>query len=140
MSIEEKLREIAETYLPEMSYTLGTMTEIDMQLDLKEPPFMWVVFPQRGGISYVRGRMKERLRALVGFFDLVNRDASGEDNMAVYRRMNEKARTFLEAVNTCGYFAPVEDVEMDIYTEVGAANVTGLILDVEFREMQGRCG
>lgn len=139
MNIETKLSELAARYLPDFSYTLGSMTEIDMQLDLKEPPFMWVVFPATGGIRFVNGHAKERLRAMVGFFDLTRRDANGGDNMSVYRRMETAAETFLNAVNTCGYFEPVTDAPTNIYTEIGAANVTGLILDVEFREMVGRC-
>lgn len=139
MNIETKLQEIAAEYFPEMSYTLGSMTEIDEQLDRKEPPFLWVVFPATGGITYTNGRVKERLRALVGFFDLVERDANGEDNMTVYRTMAAKAETFINVVNTCGYFEPLTDIPTNIYTEVGAANVTGLILDIELKERTGRC-
>lgn len=139
MTIEEKLKELAEKVLPDFSYTLGSMTEIDMQLDLQQPPFMWVVIPATGALSYNQGRVKERLRTLIGFFDLVNRDASGEDNMAVYRRMSGAAQKYLDALNTCGYFAEVAEVALNIYTEIGAANVTGCIMDVELAELTGRC-
>lgn len=139
MNIEDKLKELAEKVLPEMSYTLGSMTEIDAQLDLQEPPFMWVVFPSTGALLYANGRVKERLRTLIGFFDLVRRDANGEDNMAVYRRMCGAARQYLDAINTCGYFAEVAEVALNIYTEIGAANVTGCIMDVELSELTGHC-
>lgn len=140
MKIEEALKEIAASALPEMSFCLGTMTEIDEKLDLLKPPFMWVVFPTSGAFIVRHGMLKERLRALVGFFDLVERDADGEDNMAVYRRMAGKAATFIDAVNHNRHLAPLDTtIPMTIHSEVGAANVTGLILEVEFTEAVGEC-
>lgn len=140
MNIEEKLREIAERVLPDMSYVLGTLTEIDEKLDLMQPPFVWVVFPEVGTLTYRRGRWWESFRALVGFFDLTRRDADGEDNMAVYRRMVDKAKTFIQAYNESGYFEPIEgDIQTFIHAEVGAGYVTGLMIDISIRERDGRC-
>lgn len=140
MNIEEAIKEVAARALPEMAFCLGTMNEIDEQLDLLEPPFMWVVFPRNGAVVVHRGRYIERLTALVGFFDLTHRDADGEDNIAVYRRMMGKALAFVDAVNKSGYFRPLTgDIPMQIMAEVGAANVTGLMLEMEFQEMTGVC-
>lgn len=141
MNIETKLREISEKALPDMSYVLGTLTEIDEKLDLMTPPFVWVVFPDMGTLTYRMGRWWESFRALVGFFDLTRRDADGEDNMMVYRRMVGKAKEWIKAYNESGYFEEIEgDIETAIHAEVGAGNVTGLMIDLVIRERDGRCG
>ena len=140
MTIEQKLREIAVGSMPEMSYVFGTLTEIDEKLDKLQPPFMWVVFPEVGTLTYRYGRWKESFRALVGFFDLTRRDADGEDNIATYRRMLEKAKEFIVAYNASGFFEPVEgDIQTAIHAEVGAANVSGLMIDITIKERISAC-
>ena len=140
MSIEERLKEVVKTALPEMAYVLGTLTEIDEKLDVMEPPFVWVVFPDVGMLTYRRGKFWESFRVLVGFFDLTRRDADGEDNMAVYRRMVGKAKAFIRAYNESGHFEPLDgDIETTIRAEVGAANTTGLWIGINVQERDGRC-
>lgn len=140
MNIEEKLKEIAEKYLPDMTLVMGDMTEIDAKIDLGYAPFMLVVFPEVGTLRYVRGRFREGVRALVGFFDLVDRDANADDNFAAYRRMVEKAKDFLRAYNADGYFAPVDGIiNTNIITERMASALSGLFLDMEITEAVGRC-
>lgn len=139
-NIETKLREVTSAALPDVEFVLGTLMEIDEKLDLIKPPFVWCVFPEQGVLSYRRGKWWESVRMLVGFFDLTRRDADGDDNMAVYRRMVEMAKTWVVAYNESGYFEPLEgDIEMTIRAEVGAANVTGLWVDVNVKQRDGRC-
>lgn len=141
MTIEERLREVVAEGLPDMAYVLGTLTEIDERLDLLRPPFVWVVFPETGVLTYRLGRWKESVRALVGFVDLTRRDADGDDNMAAYRRMVDKAKRFIEAYNASGFFEPIEgDIQTFIHSEVGAANVTGLMIDLIIKERRSVCG
>ena len=141
MTIEEKLKEVVTVGMPDMAYVLGTLTEIDEKLDLLRPPFVWVVFPELGTLTYRMGRWKESFRALVGFFDLTGRDADGEDNMATYRRMVGRAKEFIEAYNASGFFEPIEgDIQTAIHAEVGAANVTGLMIDLVIKERRSVCG
>lgn len=140
MNIEEAIKEVAARALPEMAFCLGTWHEIDEQLDLLKPPYIWVVFPRNGAVVVHRGRYIERLTALVGFFDLAPRDANGEDNMNVYRRMYEKALIFIDAANKSGHFKQLNgNIEMDVFPEVGAAYVTGLMLTINFEEITGVC-
>lgn len=140
MNIETRLREIAARALPGMSYVFGTLTEIDEKVDKIRPPFVWVVFPELGRLTYRRGRFWETIRVLVGFYDLVRRDADGEDNIAVYRRMVECAKAFIKAYNEDGYFEPLEgDIETTIHAEVGAENATGFWIDIHVSERDGRC-
>lgn len=140
MNIETKIREIAEKYVPDMTLVMGSLLEIDTKIDLHMPPFCVVVFPEMGTLRYHRGRFKEGIRMLIGFFDVADRDASAEDNFEVYRRMMEKAKDFIRGYNADGYFEPIEGtVEIRLYTEMMASNLTGLFLDVEVRELTGNC-
>lgn len=140
MNIETRLKEIAEEALPDMAYCFGSLMEIDEKLDLLQPPFMWVVFPELGTLTYRRGKFWESFRALVGFYDLVERDADGEDNITVYRKMVDAAKRFIKAYNESGYFEPLDgDIPTSIHTEVGAGNVTGLFIDINIEQRDGVC-
>lgn len=139
-SIESKLKEIAKKALPEMQFVFGSLMEIDAKLDLLKPPYMYVVYPDVGTLTYRRGRFWESLNVLVGFFDAVQRDAQGEDNIAVYGRMIEAAKAFIRAYNEDGYFEPLEgDIKTTLLTEVGAVYVSGCYIDIVVSERDGRC-
>jgi hypothetical protein len=61
--------------------------------------------------------------------------------MAAYRRMVDKAKRFIEAYNASGFFEPIEgDIQTFIHSEVGAANVTGLMIDLVIKERRSVCG
>lgn len=140
MTIEEKIKEISSRACPDMSFVFGTMYEIDRKTDFTSPPFIWAVFPEVGSLDVHRGRFKERLRLLIGFCDLVHRDAESDDNMACYRRMVERAKEWIRHYNADGFFEPIDGrVETNLFAEVNAANVTGLFLDINVIEAVGSC-
>lgn len=139
-SIESKLKEIVKKALPEMQFLFGSAMEIDAKMDVTKPPYVFVTFPEVGTLTYRRGRFWESLKVLVGFFDVVQRDAQGEDNIAVYGRMIEAAKTFVRAYNEDGYYEPLDgDMETTLYTEYGAPNVTGCYIKIDVTERDGRC-
>ena len=50
-------------------------------------------------------------------------------------------QSVIEAYNASGFFEPIEgDIQTFIHSEVGAANVTGLMIDLVIKERRSVCG
>lgn len=137
-SIEHKVQTIAADFTP-FSYISGDWREIDLKADKTDLPFILFITPEQGEMTITQGLFFDGVRCLIGFFDSVNRDAYAEDNMAVYTAMRATGMQFITALNQSGYFQPITSTRYNIYTEMLASNVTGVVFDLTLRLAAGIC-
>jgi len=137
-SIEHKVQTIAADFTP-FSCISGDWREIDLKADKTDLPFILFITPEQGEMTITQGLFFDGVRCLIGFFDTVNRDAYAEDNMAVYTAMRATGMQFITALNQSGYFQPITSARYNIYTEMLASNVTGVVFELTLRLAAGIC-
>lgn len=139
MSIEESIKKIAEEKFSQCGYVFANWHEADERLNKTVCPFIMTLVPVRGTIRRKNGRKRNSESLLIGFFDKVQRGASGEDNEKVYNRMRELAESFIEAVDASGMFEPLpEEVEYQPWVEKFTDIVTGVVVTLNLTTV-GRC-
>ncbi len=139
-SIEDKVREIAESKFPDYSYVFENWTGADEAVDKIDLPAIISILPVGGRLEFRNGRVRDRENCAIAFIDKVVRDADGDDNEEVYTAMKEVAGDFIQALNKSGYFEPIDDeVRYTTIYESMSTNVTGVFVELTLREQVGRC-
>jgi hypothetical protein len=70
----------------------------------------------------------------------VDKEADGRDNETVYNAMKTTARAFINALNASGFFKPIEgEVAYNVIYEQLSSIVTGVVLQLQLKELVGRC-
>ena len=128
-SVEHRVQEMAQQFAP-FHYIRGTWREVNMKAELTEAPFIVLFAPDGGQLTNKRGFTADGVRLRIGFFDLVNREAYAEDNMAVQQAMRAAGEVFLKAINESGYFEPIASAPYEFYNEVFTCNATGAVFSV----------
>lgn len=140
VSIEEKIREIAESKFPECSYVFENWTGADEAVDKIDLPAIISILPVGGRLEFRNGRVRDRENCAIAFIDKVARDANGDDNEKVYTAMKEAAGRFIQELNKSGYFEPISDeVSYTTIYESMSTNVSGVFVELTLRELVGMC-
>lgn len=140
MSIEEKIKEIAGEKFPGFSYVFENWMGADETVARVELPVIICILPVSGSLTLDKGRIRDEESTAIAFVDAVERDANGEDNEKVYTRMKESAGDFIKAMNDSGYFEPIDGkVPYKTIYESMSTNVTGVFVELEVKELIGRC-
>jgi hypothetical protein len=140
MSIEEKIREIAEAKFKGFSFVFEDWNTADSVVGSVDLPAILLILPVGGSLEFHNGRVRDEENTAIAFVDKVERDADGADNERVYTAMKRVAGQFIDELNKSGFFEPL-DGPLPYYTiyERMAANVTGLFVDVRLKEKVGNC-
>lgn len=140
MSVEKKLKQIADGHFTCWSWVFDDWKSADRVLAKVEMPAIVCLMPVGGEMTFRRGKVWDSEDVALCFIDKVPRDADGEDNEAVYSRMKREAMRFVGAMNKSGLFEPVEGgVRYDTIIE-GTANVlTGVMMSLTIKENEALC-
>lgn len=140
MSVEKKLKQIADGHFTGWSWVFDDWRSVDRILAKAEKPAIVCLIPAGGEMTFRRGRVWVSMDVSLCFLDIVPRDADGEDNAAVYERMMREAMRFVGAINKSGMFEPIDGgVRFDTIIE-GTANImTGVLMSLTIRETEGLC-
>jgi hypothetical protein len=92
------------------------------------------ILPIGGNMRLHNGRIYDREFVSVAFVDKVARDASGEDQRAVFERMKDAAKAFIRACNASGQFQWVTAWNYDVIYNQLASIVTGVMLTLEIED------
>lgn len=128
-SIEHRLQELATTFKP-FHFIRGTWREVSMKAEHTEAPFIVLFAPEGGSLVNKGDWMSDGVRLRLGFFDLVNREAWAEDNMAVQQAMRAAGEVFLRALNETGYFEPITTITYDFYNEMFSCVASGVVFTI----------
>lgn len=140
MSIESKIREIAEEKFAGFSYVFEDWNGAAEKIDRVTLPAIVCVLPAGGAFNFSRGRVKDKEDCMIAFVDKVSRDANGEDNEEVYSRMKEKAIKFVMALNESRYFETIDgSVRYTTILESASAYFTGVFVELTLKELEGGC-
>lgn len=139
MSIEDKLREIADAFFPRYSYVFEDWNGASEVLDRVSLPAIICILPVGGSIALKNGRTKDSENILLAFVDKVERDADGNDNEKVYTKMKDVAVKFICAMNESNYFEPISRFKYTTILEQGSVYYSGVFVELEAEEKQGRC-
>lgn len=140
MTIDEAIKEICEKHFPQFSYIFDDWWDVDQAVSRANLPAIAHILPI-GGVMRVHpttGRIYDREFVSVAFVDKVTRDASGEDQRAVFERMKEAAKDFIRIANASGYFSAVVSWNYDVIYNQLASIVTGVMLTLEIED-NGSC-
>lgn len=139
MSIEEKIRSVAESEFQEFGFVLDDAAGVDVAVDKVELPAIVCYLVEDGTLTFKNGKVKDGEQVALAFIDKVERDADGMDNVQVFLSMKQVAEQFITVLNGCGFFEPVETVTYESLYEMLSANVSGLACYLTLKEAQGRC-
>ena len=140
MSIESKIREIAQDKFSSFSYVFEDWNGAAEQIDRVSLPAIVCVLPVGGYLKFSRGMVKDCEDCMLAFVDKVSRDANGEDNERVYSSMKETAASFIKALNESHYFEPIDgNVRYSTILESASAYFTGVSVELSLKELQGAC-
>ena len=141
MTIEDKVREIVGEYFSGFSFVFEDWNTADTKLDKVELPAIIMILPVSGVLQFGQhGRIKDAENTIVAFVDKVPKEADGRDNETVYNEMKVAAREFVRRLNESGYFNYIQgDVPYNTIIEQLSSIVTGVALQLQLKELVGRC-
>lgn len=141
MTIEDKVREIASEQFSEFSYVFEDWYTADKVVEKTALPAIIFILPVSGILQYGQhGRIRDAENCAIAFVDKVDKEADGRDNETVYNAMKTAARAFINALNASGFFNPIEgDVPYNTMYEQLSSIVTGIVLQLQLKELVGRC-
>jgi len=140
MSIEDKIREIAEREFKEYSYVFEDLNGAAEVVDRVSLPVIICVLPSSGYFDIARGKIKDSENISIAFVDKVVRDANGDDNEEVYTRMKRTAGKFIDAMNKSRYFEPIEGkIRYQTVLESASVYLTGVFVELNVKESKGVC-
>ena len=140
MSIEDKIREIAEREFKGYSYVFEDWNGAAEVVDRVSLPAIICLLPSSGYFDIARGKVKDSEDMSIAFVDKVVRDANGDDNEEVYTRMKRTAGKFIDAMNKSRYFEPIEGkIRYQTILESASAYFTGVFVELNVKESTGVC-
>ena len=141
MTIDDKVREIASEQFSEFSYVFEDWYTADKVVEKTALPAIIFILPVSGILQYGQhGRIKDAENCAIAFVDKVDKEADGRDNETVYNAMKTAARAFINALNASGFFNPIDgDVAYNVIYEQLSSIVTGVVLQLQLKELVGRC-
>lgn len=140
MSIEDKIREVAENGWPGYGFVLEDWNGVDRAVDKTELPAIICFLVESGELDFTNGYCKDSENVILAFIDKVPRDADGDDNKTAFERMKATMKRFIAALMATHYFAPItERIVYNSLYEVLASNVTGVWCSLTLKEAKGIC-
>ena len=125
-SVEHRVQEMAQQFQP-FNYIRGTWREVNLKAETMEAPFIILFAPDGGQLKNIQQFTADSVRLSIGFFDLVNREAYAEDNMAVQQAMRAAGEIFIKALNDSWLFEPTTNVPYNFYSEVFTCHASGVV-------------
>ena len=140
MTIDQAIKDICEKHFPQFSYIFDDWWDVDQAVSRAKLPAIAHILPIGGAMRVhpTTGRIYDREFVSVAFVDKVTRDASGEDQRAVFERMKETAKNFIRLANKSGHFQSVVSWNYDVIYNQLASIVTGVMLTLEIED-NGTC-
>ena len=139
MTIDQAIKAIAQDVrFAEFTYIFDDWWDVDQSVSRAKLPAIAHILPIGGSMTARNGRIYDREFVSVAFIDKVRRDASGEDQRAVFERMKEAAKDFVRLANESGYFQSVVAWNYDVIYNQLASIVTGVMLTLEIED-NGSC-
>lgn len=140
MSIEDKIREIAETQFSGFSYCFEDWYDADTRLEKMTFPAILLVMPIGGSVEYRNGKAYDSENVCLCFLDKAPRGAEGDDNKKIYTAMKGSGTRFLQAVNDSGYFVPLQGEQpYDLVYEQLSTIVSGVMYTLTLKQLIGEC-
>lgn len=154
MTIEGKVREIVGAM--GLSYACETWARANVVFDrfrrvgterrVEDPegmalPACLYVQPVSGSLHFEpSGRVTDAPACLIAFADAMPFDYRGEEAQRIAERLKGIAMQFIERVNNCGFFVPVEGaVNYRVAFDKLDANLCVVTLEITLRELVGEC-
>jgi hypothetical protein len=139
MNVEQKINSIVES-IAGLSYEFNDWSRANVKLDMKVLPTCLYLLPVSGLLYNHNGNFRDYPNALIAFLDKADFDFEGGENESTIERMKQYARKFIIAVNNSGMFSPLlENVPYSVVYDKLDVNVTGVVIQVQLKELQGTC-
>lgn len=140
MSVESKLKKIADERFPDFSWVVSDWRGADKLLAKMSVPAIVCLLPEGGSLTCINGRVTVAKDCLLAFLTKVPRDANGEDNVAAYEEMLRAAMQFYGCIIKSGEVSASGDgVEFSTIYEDGANILTGVLMSVRVRDNERMC-
>lgn len=139
MNVYEKVQQIAGT-IEGLHFQFNDWTRGELSLELNQLPACLYLLPVSGEMNMRNGHFRDRPNALIAFVDRADSTPAEQGNREVVERMKLLARRFVVAVNASGLFEALpETVPYATIYDTVDADVIGVALQVQLRELQGTC-
>ena len=137
-TIDQEIKRIATEHFPGFSYIFDDWWDVDQSVSRVHLPAIAHILPIGGSMWTRNGRVYDREYVSIAFINVVRRDASGDDQRAVFEAMKTAAKQFVQACNQSDVFAGVTAWNYDVIYNQLASIVTGVMLTLEIEDM-GEC-
>lgn len=138
MTMEEKLRHVAESTFEGVPFIFDNIFGLVERFNTTEMPCICCTLPRDGELSWRNGRVYDHEYIMLGFLDTVPHDNDGWDNAEVYNRMKDMGRQYIEALNASRLFQKIEAATYDVYCDRFSNIVTGIFFTLNIYD-EGRC-
>lgn len=139
--VQQKVKKIVES-IDGLGYMFNDWTRANIEFDFDKVklPICLFVLPVSGQLFNKNGNFRDYPNCLIAFLDLADLDFDGEENECTVEHMKTYAKTFIEAVNRSGMFAPIPDTtNYSVVYDMLDQNLTGVTIQVQLKELQGDC-
>lgn len=139
MRVDQKIRRVVES-IDGLSYEFNDWTRANVTLDNAVLPTCLYLLPVSGRLHNKNGNFRDYPNALIAFLDKAELDFDGGENEPTVERMKDYAKRFILTVNSSGMFEPIpEDVAYSVVYDKLDVNLTGIVIQVQLKELKGSC-
>jgi len=139
MNVQEKIQKIVDS-IDGISYEFNDWTRANVKLDTKALPTCLYILPASGQFYFHNGIFRDFPNAMIAFLDKAEFDFEGNENEITVERMKKYAREFIVKLNASGMFQPiVEFIPYTVPYDILDVNLTGVVIDVQLKEIEGIC-
>lgn len=139
--VQQKIKQVVET-IPELHYMFVDWATANLSLDFASnalPAFIHLL-PVNGELNMKNSIIRDYPECFFAFFDIAYIESKDEPNEPTVERMKELARRFIVAINNSGLFESVSgDFTYTAFYEYLDQNVTGIMLTLKLKELEGVC-
>lgn len=138
MRVDEKVKTIAEGM--GLTFVFNDWTRANLTLDHSCLPACVYLLPVSGTLENKNGNFRDYPNAMIAFLDRAELDFDGQSNEPTVERMKELAKQFVASVNRSGMFSPLPaSIPYSVVYDQLDANVTGVVINIQLKELQGSC-
>lgn len=136
-SVERKMASVAEK-LKGITYLFDNWATANVRLDKMPLPAIINLLPVSGKFIISRTQLRDCPNCMIAFADKTEFDFDGKENDTKRERCKEHAVNFIRELNKSGLFEWVSDeVPYSIFYDKLDVNVTGIVIELKLKEVQG---
>lgn len=137
-TVEDKVRSIVASSLPDFKYLFVDYTQANVELDKLASPHVIYILPPSGTLLLRHDKFRDKPRTQLWFVCPTEFDFDGAVNDCLVESLKHAAMKFFSGLNSSGLFVPLEGaLPYQVAYDAFDSNVTGVCFELELEEKDG---